>query len=305
MKFYLIIDIFRGNFTVGYSYLKRLQWLCLHLALVIAMGFYHESLPGQSFYRYQKDGQLQITGGIGITKYFGELSNEKQLGDLNPHVSLGLHLPLQGRWAFRPEISYYRISAADADLPDEDSRKNRNLSFRSDNLELSGLFIYELHKKEQRLKNSILRPYVMAGLGITYFNPKALLDGTWHSLPPLYTEGIKYKMFHLVIPAGAGLSVILSNQWKLGLEISYRLSFTITWMMLAPTIETLPALEIQLLQLWPTGVRRLGWIKPQPEVHGEIPTPMMAICFLELSYSISYLGLGHCEEKDKGEPLII
>ena len=226
MKFHLLINLFYDNITLGYSYLKGLRWLCLHLGLVVSSGLDPENLQGQSFYQYQKAGQWQFTAGVGITKYFGELSNEKQLGDINPHLSLALNLPLQGRWSFRPEVSYYRISAADADLPDGDSRKDRNLSFRSDNLELSGLLVYGLHAKDQRMKVSRLRPYVMAGLGITYFNPRALLDGSWYSLQPLYTEGIKYKKFHLVVPLGAGLAVILNEQWKLGMEISYRLSFT-------------------------------------------------------------------------------
>ena len=192
------------------------------VCLIILAG----NVQSQSFYRYQKTGQLQLTAGIGVTKYFGELSNEKKLGDFNPHISLGLNLPLRGRWSIRPEVSYYRISAADADLPEGDSRRVRNLSFRSDNLELSGSVVYGFHAKDQRFKASKLRPYMMAGIGVTYFNPKAALDGTWHQLQPLYTEGIKYKKFHLIIPVGIGLAVVLADQWKLGLEMSYRLSFT-------------------------------------------------------------------------------
>jgi len=183
-------------------------------------------LPAQSFYRYQRSGRLNIYAGTGLTKYFGELSNEKKLGDLNPHLTIGITIPLKSRWSFRPELSYYRISAADRDLPDSDSRKNRNLSFRSNNLELSGLMVYGLHAKDQRLKISKLRPYLLAGIGLTYINPQAKLDGAWHQLPSLYTEGIKYQKIHVVVPLGFGLALKVADGWQIGLEMSYRFSFT-------------------------------------------------------------------------------
>jgi len=183
-------------------------------------------LDAQSFYRYQRSGQLNLYAGTGLTKYFGELSDEKKLGDINPHLTIGITIPLKARWSLRPELTYYRISAADGDLPESDSRKNRNLSFRSNNLEVSGLMVYGLHAKDQRLKISKLRPYLLAGIGLTYFNPKAQLDGTWHQLQPLYTEGVKYKKFHAVVPVGFGMAVMAADQWQVGLEISYRFSFT-------------------------------------------------------------------------------
>ena len=185
----------------------------------------HE-LAAQSFYRYQRSGQLNVYGGAGITKYFGELSDEKKLGDINPFLTLGVNIPLKSRWSVRPELSYYRISAADGQLPESDSRHDRNLSFRSDNFEISGLMVYGLHARDRRLKISKLRPYALAGLGFTYANPRARLDGKWHALQPLHTEGIQYQKFHLVVPLGFGLGIRVTDQWQLGFEMSYRFTFT-------------------------------------------------------------------------------
>lgn len=196
------------------------------LMTLLLISFCQTETIAQSFYRYQKSGQLQLTGSAGFTKYFGELSDEKRLGDLNPYINLGLTVPLKSRWSIRPEISYYRISAADRDLPAGDSRRDRNLSFRSDNFEMSGVLVYGLHAQDQRLKISRLKPYLMAGIGFTYFNPKAQLDGSWYTLQPLHTEGIDYKKFHLVVPLGFGLAVEITDQWQLGVEMSYRLTFT-------------------------------------------------------------------------------
>ena len=202
--------------------MKYFLIICLQVGILIGS----QALYAQSFYQFQRSGQLNIYAGTGLTKYFGELSDEKKLGDINSHLTIGINMPLRSRWSFRPELSYYSISAADSDLPEGDSRRVRNLSFRSNNFELSGLMVYGLHAKDQRLKISKLKPYLLAGIGITYFNPKAKLDGRWHPLPPLYTEGVKYQKFHVVVPLGFGLAVKVADQWQVGLEMSYRFSFT-------------------------------------------------------------------------------
>ena len=228
IKFFLIRIHFPENFyrLLSAASLKlNANWLfssgLLSIFLIVP---YH--LEAQSFYRYHKAGQLNINGGIGITKYFGELADEKKLGEVNPHVTIGLTIPLKSRWSLRPEFSYYTISAADSDLPKSDSRKSRNLSFKSNNLEFSGLLIYGLHAKSTSLKISKLRPYLLAGIGVTYFNPKGKLDGIWYQLQAQNTEGIEYQKFTLIVPVGFGLAYKISSQWQLGLELSYRFTFT-------------------------------------------------------------------------------
>ncbi len=181
---------------------------------------------GQSFFEYQRSGQYTIYLGTGISKYYGDLSNDRELGDINPHFSLGISLPIKPKLYLRPELSYYRISAADSDLPDEDSRRIRNLSFRSDNFEGALLAAYELHSLKRRRRVYHFRPYVFGGVGFTYFNPKAQLDGVWHELQPLHTEGIDYTKLHLVIPLGTGLGYQITSQTFLSLEISYRFTLT-------------------------------------------------------------------------------
>ena len=182
--------------------------------------------PAQTFFKYQKAGALTFYVGGGLSKYFGELSNDRALGDVNPHITIGVSLPIKPKFFIRPEISFYRISAADGDLPENDSRRVRNLSFRSNNWEASVLAVYGLYSQGRNRSNSPLRPFVMAGIGFTYFNPQAQLDGVWHELQPLFTEGIDYKKFIPVIPIGAGLGFQASDHIQVALEMSYRFTFT-------------------------------------------------------------------------------
>ena len=67
------------------------------------------------------------------------MSEDRKLGDLNPHFTLGLTIPFKPKLSFRPEVSFYQISAADADLGPADFRRQRNLSFKSSNWEVVGL----------------------------------------------------------------------------------------------------------------------------------------------------------------------
>ncbi len=50
-------------------------------------------------------------------------------------------------------------------------------------------------------------------------NPKAELEGTWYSLPPLTTEGEKYSRTPLLVVAGIGATYALTDRWGLGLEL--------------------------------------------------------------------------------------
>lgn len=185
-----------------------------------------DHLQAQSFFEYQRSGQLTVYAGTGIAKYFGELSNDRQLGDFNAHITLGMSIPVKPKLLVRPEISFYRLSAADSDLPPTDSRRSRNLSFKSNNLELSVLAAYGLLKEGRRGKIAKVKPYLLGGVGITYFNPQAQLDGIWHELQPLLTEGVDYQKFHLVLPLGAGTSYQIDRQTAIAFEISYRFTFT-------------------------------------------------------------------------------
>lgn len=191
--------------------------------MIILICFPISKLWSQSFYQYQKSGQITLSAGGGLSKYFGDLSDDRRLGDVNPHFTLGVSIPLHAKLFIRPEISFYRISAADADLPENDSRRTRNLSFKSNNLEGSVLVAYGIYPQRRR---SAFKPYLMGGIGLTYFNPQAELNGKWYELQPLFTEGIKYQKFILVLPVGAGLGFELNKQLEIALEMSYRISFT-------------------------------------------------------------------------------
>ena len=53
------------------------------------MSVTNEMVWGQSFYSYQRESNFTVLTGIGLSKYFGELSDDRSLGDFNPAISIG------------------------------------------------------------------------------------------------------------------------------------------------------------------------------------------------------------------------
>lgn len=158
-------------------------------------------------------GVFSLTGGVGIAYYQGDLrtSINKHLG-LGPSVSVGALYRLSEHFSARGEIRFYQVSA------DQKYDKNyvQNLSFKTSNPDINlgiqaDLFAYNRHAKTN--------PYFLAGVGVTYMTPTAVLDGKRGSLAPLQTEGVKYSRLPLVFMAGIGVSTRVSDRWSIGLEL--------------------------------------------------------------------------------------
>jgi len=126
---------------------------------------------------------------------------------------------------------------------DELWRKQRNLDFKSNVLELYGaleFFPMEYFHRNDEEYDPRFKPYVFGGLGVFNFNPKGSLTDqagnvTWHELKPLSTEGQgfpqyptkkNYNLTQMNIPFGGGFKYIISNSLNIGLELLYRKTFT-------------------------------------------------------------------------------
>ena len=101
------------------------------------------------------------------------------------------------------------------------------MSFSSNNFELVVLGMYDLiFQGGAYYQRSPIVPYIFAGVGVTYSNPKGKLDGTKHALRPIMTEGVKYSPLHIVLPSGIGVKYKVNYLFDLALEITYRFTFT-------------------------------------------------------------------------------
>lgn len=201
---------------------------------------------------YWKLERQRLNFGIGASNFLGELGGRDQIGsdfiwDLEPSQSRpALHIDylyyLKRTVALRAGLTY-GMAAGNDNLTEETFRKNRNIHFRSHLLELSLMAQIDLitfypsgaagTPASQRVRPSGSVLYGFAGIGGLYFNPQAKYRGDWVDLRPLGTEGqnqpngpSKYSRITPVIPVGLGYRYIINREWSVGIEVSYRKTFT-------------------------------------------------------------------------------
>jgi hypothetical protein len=184
------------------------------------------SLIGFNSYA-QKSEMGIITGG---SYYYGDIINTLELGTIKFGGSLFMRYHLSPRLAIRSNLSYAKLGASDSHANSTDWQKYRNLSFTTNIIELSGVAEYNLledKNKGRRLRTPFI-PYVYGGLGLFYFNPKAInpVSGQEVALRPLALNGKVYSPVALCIPFGAGFRYYLTTNWQIGLDIGIRYSFS-------------------------------------------------------------------------------
>jgi hypothetical protein len=210
----------------------------------------------------------EIMFGFGATQFLGDLGGRDQIGtdyslvDIDwPSTFVGGMLGYRYRfhpyWATTTSLNIGMLKGDDA-LTNEIVRRERNLHFRS--------MVFEIHQRIECIivanekfgarynipglkgfKNHNEQIYLFTGLGINYFNPKALYNGQWTALRPLHTEGqglAEHYVFPLdgenkmqappkqylpvtaTIPFGIGLRMGMGRMWRIGIEATYVKTFS-------------------------------------------------------------------------------
>lgn len=167
---------------------------------------------------------------VGMSYYYGDLCETKDCY-ANQHFSTGITSTLRLNDYFFLNLNgiYYRIEGSDA-LSGNIKRLPRNLSFRSDNYELSLLGNFEfLNYNSFRYitrKEFPISLFSFIGIGITTNNPKTFYKGEWYQLRPLMTEQTQYSPVAVIVPFGIGVGYRFTDKITGSLNIGYRYTFT-------------------------------------------------------------------------------
>ncbi len=194
---------------------------------------------------------------IGAAGFLGDLGGRDKTGtdyspvDLEfaltrPAVSAGYRMKFNKNINWFSSINYL-VLAGDDKLTNEIYRNNRNLNFKTNVFELSTRIefgissfrrtgVYSLKKSLGRMsKRQALELIGFVGVGAFYFNPKGKNPetGKWEKLHKLHTEGQglpggpkQYKRVSISLPIGICVHYMLDKLWSVGLEFSYRKTFT-------------------------------------------------------------------------------
>jgi hypothetical protein len=180
----------------------------------------------QSFYAIRKDRAAILVVGTGTSTYFGELANPGDYIDAKPNINAGLQYYFTPRISARAEVTWFTLEGDDSKA-DDGSRKKRNLSFKSNNVEVGFTGAVNLFPNGNRYyRRPYFNVYGFGGVGFIYFNPKTEYQGKKYALQPLNTEGADYSRIGLVIPFGLGARLKAGPNFNIALEGGYRKTFT-------------------------------------------------------------------------------
>jgi hypothetical protein len=204
-----------------------------------------QDILSQTFYSRRLNRKWVATGGIGYARSLGDLSNPGSYFDTRLNIEGGIQYRVSDRVNVRANLLLFQLSGDDQEIDPEFNTRSRGLSFFSNNIELSATTSISLFPHSARFRQrKTFNPYVFAGVGALYFDPRAEIPGIAYipgeaapvplanggktvSLNQYQTERPNtYSNFAFVIPVGVGVKVKISDFLDISAEISNRITFT-------------------------------------------------------------------------------
>jgi hypothetical protein len=198
-------------------------------------------VPPAASQRRQPINNFELFAGVGATRFSGDIGNsDKILQTLGFTVGGGVRYYLSNRWALRAGFNYGTLSATDS-LSSTTFHKYRNLDFKTNIADFSllaefSIFNWRVHKAVKGRKKYLTNRhnlYVFGGISIFHFHPYGRLNDEWYSLPELSTAGqglpggpTAYKLNSFSIPLGMGYKFLIRDGFSIGLEVTFRKTFT-------------------------------------------------------------------------------
>lgn len=192
--------------------------------------------------------------GVGASQFLGDLGGRDKVGanyslaDID-FAATGFSVIGGYRWRFHKyftttfNVNFSMLRGDDA-YTGEQFRHNRRLNFRSWSVSYDQRLEFIIWANESvghrhRLpglkgyKNHNERFYIFTGVGFHYFHTQGKLNGSWHSLREMSTEGQglpggpkEYLPITVQIPFGIGFRWGIGPEWTMGVEASYVKNFS-------------------------------------------------------------------------------
>ena len=207
---------------------KKPQAIFIHIFVI----FLFYLLSGTGAVHSQK---IEAGLGIGGLVYWGDLSPDAPLKNFN-NLRFGAQGFIRSDVTRRLNLRFNFLVgglAGDDAHSNGESRKSRNLSFKSMVKEFSVLAEYSFLNWHLRHLEDGLSFYVAGGVSLLQFNPKAEYQGITYELQPLGTEGQgipgfadNYSLLTFGIPFGGGMKIKLTENLSINPEIMVKFTFS-------------------------------------------------------------------------------
>jgi opacity protein-like surface antigen len=163
----------------------------------------------------------------GAAFYKGDLSHTFPGTVKEAHPAFGLFMRSNPSdyISYKLMFNYAAVSGRDKHAIEDDLLK-RDLSFKTNILELGLQLEYNIKGYQPYALSSPFSPYIFAGIAGIHYNPQARYNNDWEDLRPLQTEGVSYKKLSVAIPFGGGVKYALNDHWNVGAEFGFRPTLT-------------------------------------------------------------------------------
>jgi len=172
---------------------------------------------------------VELGAWLGVTHYYGDLQTELAISDPGLAGGFIFRYNFDNRISVKSSLNIGRISASDADSQNTFERQ-RNLSFRSNVVDLSAQFEFNFLPYVHGSKDEFFTPYLLLGISTFAFSPKTELEGEVFDLRSFGTEGQpineEYGRFSLAPTIGMGIKWDINVDWSFNVELSIHSSQT-------------------------------------------------------------------------------
>jgi hypothetical protein len=166
---------------------------------------------------------MEVGVALGAANYVGDLAPSMVPAETKPSLGFFGRYALSSSFAFKGEITYTQVSGSDQNFS---FNAPRNLSFRTDITEYSGVIEFNFNRYGLRILDKKFTSYVFLGVAMVEYNPQALYQGNWYDLRPLRTEGKDYATTTTAIPFGMGIKLKVGRNFAFESNIGFRKLFT-------------------------------------------------------------------------------
>ncbi|MES2559160.1 MAG: DUF6089 family protein [Bacteroidota bacterium] len=167
--------------------------------------------------------RIEVGVALGAANYVGDLARTMVMTETKPAFGIFGRYALSSSFAFKGEITFTQLSGSDQNYG---FNTVRNLNFRSDITEYSGVLEFNFNKYGLSVLDKKFTSYVFIGVAMFEFKPEALYQDAWYDLRPLRTEGKTYGSTSYAIPFGMGIKCHLARNFSLEANFGFRKTFT-------------------------------------------------------------------------------
>ena len=205
--------------------MSKFRSLTVFVLVCAALAFF----PGRASAQLEMRG-LEIGPWIGLSHYFGDLNTDFKINRPNFAGGVGARYNFNHRLAAKASLNYGKVEAYDNES-DNPFERNRNLSFQSSIVELTGQFEFNFLPYFHGHKDFWYTPYAFAGVTVFRYNPKTeAANGNLVELRELGTEGQlrgeEYLLYGGAFTGGVGFKWDVSYEWSIDMHFGVRSTWT-------------------------------------------------------------------------------